>query len=251
MSKIDLDFFEKVIFQQCVAKNGEYLASCVEYLDKSIFKNKDIAAIMDIIKSFYLENNSAPNITEIKARLTSTQLKNNFRDAVMELKTLDKDHSPVELTKNTEYFLKQRNYYNLLESSVNYFADKKELNTDDFHKEIDKINTISLIDNLGLDYFGDTDRVVEYLQQEDTFISTGYRGLDDAFGGGFFKEGKALYCIGGETNVGKSILLGNIATNVILQNHNVIIFTLEMSEMPLVIKLLNCAPAETLSTWYW
>lgn len=231
MSKIDLDFFEKIIFQQCMSKNTEYLAACVEHIDKSLFKNKDIASIMDIIKTFYLENNSVPTATEIKARLTSTQLKNNFRDSVESLRSLDTEHNPVELTKNTEYFLKQRNYYNLLESSVTYFADKKELNSDDFNKEIDRINTISLIDNLGLDYFGDTERVVQYLLQEDTFISTGYRGLDDAFGGGLFKEGRAFYCIGGETNVGKSIFLGNIACNVALQNKNVVIFTLEMSEM--------------------
>jgi replicative DNA helicase len=231
MAKIDLDFFEKVIFQQCLLTDGEYLAACVEYLDKGLFKNRDIAAIIDLIKIFYLENNTIPSLTELKTKLTTTQLRTNFVDAVGELRSLDKNYNQGELIRNTEYFLKQRNYYNLLENSVNYFADKKELSTDDFNREIERINTISLIDNLGIDYFGDTEKLIEYFQQKDTFISTGYRGLDDAFGGGFFKEGKAFYCIGGETNVGKSIFLANLAVNSIIQNYNTVIFTLEMSEL--------------------
>ena len=58
-----------------------------------------------------------------------------------------------------------------------------------------------------------------------------YRGLDDAFGGGFFKEGRSFYVLGGETNVGKSIVLANIIVNVLMQKLNVVLYTLEMSEL--------------------
>lgn len=231
MAKIDLDYFEKIIFQQCLRKNGEYLAACIEYLSKDIFKNKDIAAMVELFKGFYLQSDTIPSLTEIRALLTTTQLKNNFKRALEEIKDLDKVYNETELVKNTEYFLKQRNYYNLIEESVSTFSEKSEVDSDEFQKQIEKINAISLINNLGLDYFNETQRIVDYLKQRDTFISTGYRGLDDAFGGGMHKEGKAFYCLGGETNVGKSIFLGNIATNAILENHNVLIFTLEMSEM--------------------
>lgn len=231
MAKLDLDFFEKVIFQQCLRKNGEYLASCIEYLSKDLFRNKDIAAIVELFKTFFLQRDCAPTLTEIKALLSTTQLKNNFKRAYDEVKDLDKTFNETELITNTEYFLKQRSYYKLIESSATKFSEHQEVDSDEFQREIEKINAISLINNLGLDYFGETERVVEYLKQQDTFISTGYRGLDDAFGGGLFKEGKAFYCLGGETNVGKSIVLGNVATNVLLQDLNVLIFTLEMSEM--------------------
>lgn len=231
MSKIDLDFFEKIIFQQCLQKDSVYLASCIEHLDKSLFKNKDIGVIIDIIKQFYLETDAVPTVTELKIRISTSALKSSLRKAVDDVKELEKDYNDTELIKNTEYFLKQRNYYNLFESSISDFAEKKEIESDEFQKKVEKISAISLIDNLGLDYFGDNQRVVDYLLKTDVLLSTGYVGFDEALGGGLMAEGRAFYCIGGETNVGKSIVLANIAVNIILQNKNVIIYTLEMSEM--------------------
>jgi replicative DNA helicase len=54
--------------------------------------------------------------------------------------------------------------------------------------------------------------------------------LDDKLGGGFMKNGKSLYLFFGQTNVGKSIFLGNIATNVLEQNKTVVLISMEMSE---------------------
>jgi KaiC/GvpD/RAD55 family RecA-like ATPase len=48
---------------------------------------------------------------------------------------------------------------------------------------------------------------------------------------GFLEAGKSLYVFAGETNIGKSIFLGNIATNIAQQGKNVLVVTLEMSEL--------------------
>lgn len=231
MAKIDLDFFEKILFQNILKKDTIFLASVVEYLDKKLFRNKDIGEIIDIIKTFYLERDTIPSLTEIKAHLTTAKLKEHFVSAVESLRGLDSSYNQVELIKNTEYFLKQRKYHLLVEKAVEMQSETKEIDSEEIQKELEKIHTISLVDNLGLDYFAETERVIEYLLQKDKFISTGYMGMDNAIGGGMMREGRALYCIGGETNVGKSIVLANVAVNVLLQDMNVIIHTLEMSEM--------------------
>ncbi len=231
MAKIDLDLFEKVIFQQCMKKDGIFLASCIDYIDKNVFKNKDIGIIMEVIKTFFLENDKIPSVTELKLRLVSTVLKDAFRTCVESIRNLDTDYSDEALYKDAEYFFKQRKYMEVVEKAIDSQATKKEIEADDIQREIDKAAAISLIDNLGLDFFGDNQRVVDFLLTPDKFISTGYKELDDAFGGGLYKEGKALYCISGETNVGKSIVLANIVVNVLLQDLNVVIYTLEMSEM--------------------
>lgn len=231
MAKIDLDFFEKIIFQNILKKDTAFLASVVEHIDKELFRNKDIGEIIDIIKQFYLERDTIPSLTEIKAHLVSAKLKQHFVAAVESIRGLDSNYNEIELIKNTEYFLKQRKYHLLVEKAVEMQSETKEIDSEEIQKELEKIHTISLIDNLGLDYFGDTARVIEYLLQKDKFISTGYLGMDNSLGGGMMKEGRALYCVGGETNVGKSIVLANVAVNVLLQDMNVIIHTLEMSEM--------------------
>lgn len=231
MAKIDLDFFEKVIIQHCLKKDCTYIASIIDYIDKNLFKDKDIGEIVNIIKTFYLERNSIPSLTELKSRVNTVSLKESLKKVVVMVKELDSDYNQVELINNTEYFLKQRKYSLLTEKIIDEKVSNKEFNLDDIQKESEKIHSITLVDNFGLDYFSENDRVVEYLKQKDCFISTGYKSLDDAFGGGFQKEGKAIYDIGGETNVGKSIFLANIALNVVLQNKNVVIISPEMSEM--------------------
>lgn len=229
MSKIDLDYFENIIFLNCLKKDSVYLASCVEYLNKDLFKNKDIGAIVGIIKDFYLERDNIPTMTELKTRINTTELKGNLKDAIKCIKDLDIESNEKELIENTEYFLKQRSFENFLTSAIDKKLNIKEFDLEDAQREAEKIHSINLIDDLGLDYFGDNDKVVEYFLQKDNLISTGYKGLDLAFGGGLFKEGRALYCIGGETNVGKSILLANVVVNVLLQNESVVIYTFEMS----------------------
>lgn len=231
MAKIDLDFFEKIIIQHCLKKDSTYIASIIDYLDKDLFKDSNIAEIINIIKSFYIERNAIPTLTELKSRVNTLTLKESLKKVVGYIRELDSEYNENELVNNTEYFIKQRKYALLMEKAIDNKASNKEFNLEEIQKESEKIHQITLIDNFGLDYFGDNDRVVNYLQQKDSFISTGYRTLDEAFGGGFQKEGKAIYDIGGETNVGKSIFLANIALNVVLQNKNVVIISPEMSEM--------------------
>ena len=232
MAKIDLDLFEKVLFKRCLDKNPEFLGYTIEYLDGDLFNNKNFSKIIDIIKDFYLENSKPPTLTELKIRISTNELKEQLKDAVNDVKNIDLTGlDDSELIKNTEYFIKQRKYYNIIRTAAEHHSSDKEMDIDFINREVDKIHSISLIDNLGLDFFNEIDRMVEYFSKEDTFISSGYKSLDEAFGGGFFKEGRSFYVIGGETNVGKSIVLANIVANVLMQKQNAIIYTLEMSEM--------------------
>lgn len=231
MANIDLDFFEKVIIKQCLSQDSSYLASIIDHLDKSLFKNDDIGTVIAIIKEFYLERNALPSITEIGIRCNSKGAKASVKAAVLLSREITDKLNDVELVHNTEHFLKQRKYNSLIERAIDEKARSKEFDLSEIQKESEKIHSITLVDNFGLDYFNDNERVVKYLQQKDSFISTGYSKLDEAFGGGFQKEGKAIYDIGGETNVGKSIFLANICLNVVLQNKNVVIISPEMSEM--------------------
>lgn len=231
MAKIDLDRFERTILQHCLKKDSAYLASIIDYLDKSLFKDKHIGNVISIIHDFYIERNSIPSLTEIKLRASDANLKESLKATVDYIRKLDSDYNEEELIFNTEYFIKQRKFGILTEKIIDEKSNSREFKLDDIQKESEKIHAITLIDNLGLDYFSDNERIVEYLKQKDSLISTGYIGLDEAFGGGFQKEGKAIYDIGGETNIGKSIFLANIAVNIILQNLNVVIVSPEMSEM--------------------
>ncbi len=62
-------------------------------------------------------------------------------------------------------------------------------------------------------------------------IPSGWKWLDNKIDGGFLENGRSLYVFAGESNVGKSIFLGNIACNIASQGKTVLVISLEMSEM--------------------
>ena len=66
---------------------------------------------------------------------------------------------------------------------------------------------------------------------EENYIPSGWDWLDRRLDGGFLESGRALYVFAGQTNVGKSIFLGNVAVNAAAQGRNVLLITLEMPEL--------------------
>jgi|TARA_R110000787_G_scaffold336_8_gene1260 replicative DNA helicase len=231
MSQLNLDLYEKVIVYNCLKTgNEEYLSSVVEHIDPELFNNRDAACVVEVIRDFYLENDTIPNRTEIRARINNKTLLESFKRLLTDFKDLDKDYTISELVKNTENFIKQRSLLKNIERSLEEHSSEKRIDEERVLKEFDKIQSLSLIDNLGLDLLADSQQFVDRLLQADEYISTGYIWLDRELGGGLHKEGKAIYGIAGETNVGKSIVLGNIGTNILLQGYNVVVISLEMSE---------------------
>jgi replicative DNA helicase len=231
MSQLNLDLYEKVIVYNCLKSgNEEYLSSVIDHLDADLFKDRSAATIVQLIRDFYVEHNKIPNRTEIKSKITNALLATAFKKMLEEFKLMDTEYTAGELIKNTETFIKQRAMLKSIEASFEEYAVNKEIDEIRTLKDFDKIQSISLIDNLGMDFVGDSDKFIEKLSQKESYISTGYTWLDREFNGGLYKEGKAMYAFAGETNVGKSIVLGNIAANVFLQSYNVVIVSLEMSE---------------------
>lgn len=228
LKKLDLDFYETVIIYNCLV-NPHYLGSVVDYLSPSLFKNKDIRSIIKIISSFYHDRGVAPTITEIKAYLTSDELKEGFKKVVSEFKEVDTKFNKDELFTNTENFLKERAVYNTLLDAAEKL-DSKVLDTAKLLVDVEKAVNVNLTTERGLEIFEDIDLLIDDLNRVEPVIPSGWKWLDNKIGGGFQQNGRSLYVFIGETNVGKSIFLGNIASSIAMQNKTVLIISLEMSE---------------------
>jgi len=226
---LDLDFYESVIIYNCLI-DSVYLASIIDHLDLKFFKNKDIKNVIAIILNFFKTHGAVPTSTEIKAYLTTDDLKESFKKVVSMFADIDKKFTRQELVDNTELFLKEKAVFNtLLEAAEK--LDSKDLNSGELLQKFEKAVGINLSQNLGLDLFKDVDILISDLHREEPCIRTGWKWLDNKLGGGFLENGRSLYVFVGETNVGKSVFLGNVATNIALQGKNVLLISLEMSEM--------------------
>ena len=140
MANLDLDFFEKIIIKQCLKKETAYISSIIDYLDKSIFKDSDIASIITVIKDFYLERNAIPTLTEVATRITTTSLKDSLKKVIGYCKALDDDYNEDELVFNTESFIKQRKFGILMEQTIDSKVSNKTYSLEEFQQESEKIH---------------------------------------------------------------------------------------------------------------
>jgi replicative DNA helicase len=229
MAQLDLDFFETIIAYKCLT-DETYLASVIDHLNPIFFKNKDTKAIFELIKDFYKKNNACPTITEIKAYLTTDELKTSLKNVVSLFTGIDKNFNNDELTTNTEKFLKEKAVYHTMMSVVDDIS-KNEVDTSKILEKFDKACNITLTTQIGLDLFTDIDTVINDLHSTEKYIPSKWKWLDEKIGGGFLENGRSLYLFAGETNIGKSIFLGNVAVNIAQQGKTVLLVSLEMPEL--------------------
>jgi replicative DNA helicase len=226
--EFDYDLFEKVIVYNCFM-DSSYFETIYEHLNSSFFSNEKNKTVINILCDFYRNNKKIPNSTELKLNVLDENKRKDLKDVLTGFKDIEKKYNKELLLQNTEKFLKEKAVFNtVLKTSLN--IQSGDINTSDILKSFEKACSISLIDNNGFDYLEKIDEHCVELQKVFKYIPSGWKWLDERIGGGFLATGKALYVFYGVTNVGKSIFLGNIATNILNQNKTVLLISMEMSE---------------------
>lgn len=229
-TKIDNEFFEWVIIYNALVSET-YLTSIIDVVQPCFFKDDNIRIIFDVITSFYKKRNALPTTTELKTYLVTNEQKKALKEVINNFKQLDKVYNQDELYANTEQFFKEKAVYHAVLNVANkYSTDSSSFNTSEILQQFEQACNISLVEDLGKDYLGEINEHCNDLQKVQDFISTGYKWLDKKLGGGFLATGRAMYTFSGVTNSGKSIILGNLATNILAQDKNVVVISLEMPE---------------------
>lgn len=227
--KLNLDEYENVIVYKSLT-DERYLTSIIDIIKPEYFRNKNIKVIFGIIKAFYIKNNNVPTITELKTYINNDEVKEAFKIVLRNFTNIDKDLNEAELIDNTERYIKERAIYNtMLEVAEDVSSGK--IDTSFILDKFEKSCNINLKNDIGLDLFNNFQVVIADLSVDQPTIPSKWKWLDEKIEGGFLQNGRALYVIAGETNVGKSIFLGNIASNIASQGKTVLIITLEMSEL--------------------
>jgi replicative DNA helicase len=229
VSKLDLDYFENVLIYKSLT-DGTYLASVADFVQPEYFQNKAIASIFAIVRDFVDRRNKLPTVTEIKSHLVSDEQKESFKQLVHSFNERDKNLDNEELYDNTEQFLKEKAVYHTM---LNVASDVStgEVDTSEILDKFEKSCNINLVTDLGLNLYDNVQLLIDDINAVERHIPSNWEWLDNCLGGGFLEAGKSLYVFAGETNIGKSIFLGNVAHNIAKQGKNVLLVTLEMSEL--------------------
>jgi replicative DNA helicase len=226
---LDLDWMEKVVTYKSLM-DEEYLLTIIDHVKPEYFTDKNLQVVFDVVCNFYNKRKALPTNSEIRAYLDTDEKRDSFKKALNIISAIDKNLNRDELYDNTERFLKERGIYQTM-MSVAKDVGGGNIDTSKILDQFEKSCNVTLVHDIGLDLFTNFDRVSQDLKRVDPTISTGYKWLDEKLGGGFMMDGRAMYVFAGETNIGKSIILGNFAVNMARQKKTVLVISLEMSEM--------------------
>lgn len=225
---INFDLLEKVIVFNALT-DSVYLENIIEHIRPSYFKNEDIKCVFECLSQYFNTFGKIPNNTELKTHIVDPQKRDSLRKVALSFSDIDKNYDKEVLLKNTELFLKTKAVISTIKRKY-VEVESGDINFEKVLEDVEDACGISLIESMGHDYLEEIDKHCEELQKATKTISTGWKWLDQNIGGGFLADGRALYVFYGVTNVGKSIFLGNIATNILAQDKTVVLLSLEMSE---------------------
>lgn len=133
-------------------------------------------------------------------------------------------HAPW-LLDQVEQFCRYRAIENVILSGADMLAKGEHA---EIERRIKDAMTISLITDLGSDYFRSSKERIERLKNRDNMMSTGWQVIDQKLYGGYTKGSLNIYA--GGSGSGKSLFLQNQALNWAMAGLNVIYITLELSE---------------------
>lgn len=230
--QINTEFFESIVACQALT-NAYYTSLVLDYLTPENFKQPGNKLVISIVQDFYQKRKTTPTITEIKSYLKKEEEIKLIKETLTSYKQIDLNGNLEELINNTETYFKEKAVYNTVLKIVDDFSNEKA-DYGKFLQMFERACNIKLVSDIGLDFYGDYQKVIQELSQETEVIPTGWSFIDSKIGGGLYRKGKALYLFLGPTNIGKSIFLGNVVANIsdsLPSGETAILISLEMSEM--------------------
>lgn len=139
------------------------------------------------------------------------------------------DVQSPDLVKDTIFnYIRQRGVYYAIIDNLSQIESRKDVSKT--ITAFEKVLNASLDTDFGVNYYADAAKHIEILSSPSERLPTGYRELDFVFNGGMLRRGRCLIVPYGQPGIGKSLILSNVAMNVLMQNKTVVVFTLELAE---------------------
>ncbi len=215
--------------------DSNYRDLIVDTYDPKIYSDvESISTIVECQMLYYAKYSSAPTFADLKELLKRYCEKRESVDStrvMIELDTIQKG-----LGEFSEEVVRD-SVIDLITSRITYFAIIDNFETIKTKKDVtvllsalEKVSSISLDYDLGFLYFEHILEHIDELKRPELKLPLGYKDLDYVLNGGLYSDGKCLCFFIAPSHVGKSLMLSNIALNLLKDNKFVVIISLEMSE---------------------
>jgi archaellum biogenesis ATPase FlaH len=214
-------------------ENDDYMRRVMPFLKSEYFTGSE-KVIFDHIKKYTDTYNNMPTIEALMIEMSddNTIVEDTFEDIDKSISNIKETAKSIDLPwliTTTEKFCKDRALEIALQESIMIFEGKSKKHGKGAIPDIlSKALAIGFDTTVGHDYFENSDERYEYYHRKEEKIATGIEFLDKVTKGGFSKKTLNLFIAG--TNAGKSLMMVNIAANMLKAGNNVLYITGEMAE---------------------
>jgi len=213
-------------------------------IEPSFFKNDDIQFIYSVVRDEFIvsKNKRTPSpqqiVAMIKLRDPEEKISNNVIKAI--LKNDNSVHDPEWLEKRFKAWRMSNLIKNATYQGIEMIRNLKDIDYDNVSDVAAQLKSVyanlSLLEDDDEDLGADFDDAEMHKQETSkNKISSGWGNVDVLLRGGWDKG--TFNCFMGETAVGKSTWLYNVACNAASQGKNVAILTIEMSQRKVIRRL--------------
>ena len=206
------------LFVQVLLSSNDLFVITSSIIDPKHYHDYDSKEAIKFVLKYAENYNQLPSFEQV----------NSVIDCDKKLEPIDVDKGELFQWFLNEYenFAKRRQLEYVIINDSQKLIEKNEYGT--LEKKVKDATEISLIQDLGVEYFRKPlERIKETVENSKTY-STGFSDLDEKLYGGFTRPSLNLFL--GQSNAGKSIFLQNIGLNYALQGMNVAMVTLELQE---------------------
>lgn len=225
--------FEKVLFAGLI-NDPAILGLLGNSFTKQLFTVEEFQKTSLFFYKFWNAYHTLPTPDEIRMYSKDS----SFIDTVNKAKELVKNvnYEFVDrdiFFKSAEQYVKEKLALLLVKNIIDDAANKKEdaLDATKLVAKFEKVAGFSMTHDLPFSLTEDCEKFIENSQVAESRLPTGIETIDNQCGGGILADGNFIGFVCAESNMGKSLLLGNIACNVARMGKKVLIISLEMSEM--------------------
>lgn len=224
-------YLEKLLFKT-LTSDYSFLPMLGGKFNPQIFSEKSFEEVSRFYKKFYEKKGRVPTSQDLRLLANNENLYKHVREAFTSLKNVNPDEIPKEeLYAYFENYMKKRLALITFKNIFSNYDPNEDLDADMLVDKFTNVASLKLVQDDAFDIYNDVERFIEEIKRDDKRIALGFREIDKLIGGGLPCRGKNLSVVSAPTNMGKSIFLANVAVNAAKQGKNVLVITLEMSEI--------------------
>lgn len=230
------DRMEFILLNRLMADKSKYVAILEPFYDGRWFQDKNIKVCTDFIFSYFKKYSETPKKKVLDMLLEKFEQSNPEKVTTGELfrtltSALEQDMSVFSdefIEENIISYVKNKSL--LFSITDNFDSITNDHDVSKCLETFQKVDGLSLNQELGMDYFEDWEDHAEYLTNPEGKLPTNWKGFDDVTYGGLIADGKCLIVPIAQAGLGKSLFISNLAVNMLEQGKTALIISLEMSE---------------------